>query len=226
MFRTSVAQDAGRARRTGLALAAAGLALAALGSTAPASATGPADPDGTAGRPARLAAVSGSARIFYTFSPDDEIWFSFDAVAAPFTRRFPGVPKLEDGLPTDARGTVHFSHHVAASNTTYRAEAAVDCLVTGDRVASLTAVITSSDMGNTGERVGFSVYDGGGNDRHGHSKDRLGFSWGVANLDVDATGKPVQPVVGTCMAPAPFAPVVQGGFTVRHAELLNSPTAS
>ncbi|MFB7666002.1 hypothetical protein ACFC1R_18950 [Kitasatospora sp. NPDC056138] len=212
-----------RTRRPGAAAAAAGLALAVVGGVTSASAAQSPEANG-AGRPAQPASVSGSARIFYTYAQDDEIRFTFDAVSAPYTRPVPGNPELANGMPTDARGTVRYSHHSAAQNVTYTAEGTVDCLVTGGRTATLTAVITKSDIGNVGQRVGFSVYDGGRKDVPGHSEDRLGFSWGVANLDIDAAGVPVQPVVGTCMAPAPFAPVLQGGFTVHHADLPPRPT--
>ncbi|MET9961364.1 hypothetical protein ABZ128_20310 [Streptomyces sp. NPDC006326] len=32
-------------------------------------------------------------------------------------------------------------------------------------------------------------------------------------------GEPVMPRVGTCMAPAPFAPVTEGSFTFTRADL-------
>ncbi|MFJ9446959.1 hypothetical protein ACIRRH_34670 [Kitasatospora sp. NPDC101235] len=197
--------------RTAAALAAVGLAFATIATVTPASAAGSAAP--AEGHPVRLASVTGSARIFYAFQPDDEIRFTIDAQAAPYTRGFPGT-RIKDGLPTDARGTVHFTHRVAGTGAVGTADAAVDCLVTGDHVATLTAVITTSDAMPVGQRVGLSISQG-----HGHGKDRLGFSWGVVNLDVDANGKPVPPVVGTCMAPAPFAPVVGGGYTVHPGDL-------
>ncbi|GAA2278941.1 hypothetical protein GCM10010430_76200 [Kitasatospora cystarginea] len=198
--------------RAAATVAAVGLAFATLATVTPASAAGSAAP--AKDHPVRLASVTGSARIFYAFRPDDEIRFTVDAQAAPYTRRFPDDPQLKDGLPTDARGTIHFTHRKAETGEVGTADAAVDCLVTGDHVATLTAVITKSDAMPVGQRVGLSISQG-----HGHAKDRLGFSWGVVNLDVDANGKPVQPVVGTGMAPAPFAPVVDGGYTVRPGDL-------
>ncbi len=42
----------------------------------------------------------------------------------------------------------------------------------------------------------------------------MGFSNGVNLLP---NGEDAE--VGTCMAPAPYAPVVRGGYTVTHAEL-------
>ncbi|MFD7417652.1 hypothetical protein [Kitasatospora purpeofusca] len=211
-----------RTARTARATAAAGLALAALTGVVPASAdalsvggsgSDSSASDGRDGRAAGPASVSGKARVWYAFSPDDEIWFTVDARAKPYSRPLPGT-KAPDGLPTDAVGTVRYSHRVAATGVVYNAVAEVDCLSTGGPVATLTAVVTTSDIGNANERIGLSVYRGGGRDG-----DRLGFSWGVANLDMGPDQQPYQPVVGTCMAPAPFAPVVRGGFSVHHVEL-------
>ncbi|MFI0710781.1 hypothetical protein ACH4SK_09025 [Streptomyces inhibens] len=161
-------------------------------------------------KPAGAARVSGQARVFYAYSPHDDIRFSVDARSAPFSRPVDGLPQ---GMPTDARGTVTISHWSPEKQRGRRAEAAVDCLVTGGDTATLTAVVTKSeDPKEIGERLGFSVRNGG------PGKGRFGFSWAVSNLDV-VEGKPVQPHVGTCMAPAPFAPVVKGGFKVTHAAL-------
>ncbi|MFE2504853.1 hypothetical protein [Streptomyces rubiginosohelvolus] len=189
-------------------------ALTALTATAGTASTGatPSD-DAPATKPARTASVHGSARIHYVFSPDDDIRFTIDAEAAPYSRPLPGLPQ---GLPTDARGTVSF-RHVAATGQIATAKARVDCLVTGGGTATLTAVVTRSDVEPVGERLGFSVGEG----RAGEP-DRLGFSWGVANVDpekADEQGNVTAPRVGTCMAPAPFAPATRGGFRVRHAGL-------
>ncbi|KPI14242.1 hypothetical protein OV450_2773 [Actinobacteria bacterium OV450] len=164
----------------------------------------------SANKPSGPAKVSGQGRIFYAYAPDDEIRFTVDATAAPFSRPLDQLPK---GMPTDARGTVTVSHSVARTKETRTAEAAVDCLVTGGDTATLTAVVTkSADPEEIGTRYGFSVKSGG------PGRGRFAFSWGVANLDV-VDGKPVAPRVGTCMAPAPFAPVTEGGFKVTHGDL-------
>jgi hypothetical protein len=163
---------------------------------------------GAAGKPAN-ASVTGSAQVFYTYSPDDDIRFSFDARSAPFSRPDAEAP---EGTPTDARGTVKFSHWVAALNRTYLVEAEVDCLLTGGPSATLTAIVTTTSDGQMekGTRLGFSVYDAGGKDRAGHGRDRMGFSWGKAD------GRDLR----KCMAPAPFNAVTRGGYSVKHAELL------
>ncbi|HEU5474298.1 MAG TPA: hypothetical protein VFV67_26925 [Actinophytocola sp.] len=147
--------------------------------------------------PARPAGVVGWAQIRFHYAPNDDIRFRFDAHAAAFTRPTPQAPS---GLPTDARGTVHFSHRIG--DTTFRVEAAVECLLTGGPSATVTALVTSTSHGQlpTGMRVGFSVLDA--------DQDRMGFSWGLAD------GTDLRP----CLAPAPFAPTVRGDFTVHHAD--------
>ncbi|MFE7562535.1 hypothetical protein [Kitasatospora sp. NPDC057500] len=236
MIRTRTPSRA--AARAIRAAVAGGLVLAAFAGVAPASANGAAPADaatvGTAavgatavdtakadgaaadqrgGKPGRPASVSGTGRISYAFSPDDEIWFTVDARADPYTRPVPGTGAA-DGLPTDARGTIRFSHREARTGKVYSTVGEVDCLSTGGPVATLTAMVSTPDTGGGKARIGLSILQGDG--REG---GRLGFSWGVANLDVGEDGQAYQPVVGTCMAPAPFAPVIRGGFDVHHTEL-------
>ncbi|MFE5097921.1 hypothetical protein ACFRCI_48805 [Streptomyces sp. NPDC056638] len=164
------------------------------------------------------ASVTGSAEFVLPYYPDHDVRsFTFDAHADPYSRPLPGIPT---GLPTDARGTVKVSHYSAERDRTYTSEGRVDCLVTGPHTATLTAIITKVSPGgpdNLGERVGFSVYDGGKD--KGRSDDRVGFSWDGVNLLPDGDAAPAEAAVGTCMAPAPYAPVTKGGYTVRHAEL-------
>ncbi len=168
----------------------------------------------------KLASVQGAASFMLPFSPDDDVRsFSFDAQAAPYSKPLPGIPT---GLPTDARGTVKVSHYFADKGVTMTAEGTVDCLVTGPRTATLTAVITKVGPGGPdwkGKRLGFSVLDGGKDNGKGGSKDRVGFSWAVNNLVPQGDKEPTMAEVGTCMAPAPYAPVTKGGYTVEHAEL-------
>ncbi|BCJ27860.1 hypothetical protein [Actinocatenispora sera] len=197
-------------------------AVLAAGLVSAGAAAAPAHPDRHHASPGDLrpASVAGAAGVFYAYSPDDTIRFRFDATAKPFSRPLPGLPS---GLPTDATGTVRISHHVAAQNVTVTAEGRVDCLVTGGRTATLTAVITRADpqvADWVGTRRGFSVTDG-----RGPAPDRMGFSWDIVNFDTDGAGNPTQPSAGTCLAPAPFAPVLDGGFRVHATPLPPKPTS-
>ncbi|MFD7547751.1 hypothetical protein [Streptomyces sp. NPDC059816] len=200
------------------AAAARPLAQGTGASTAARESADPAPAEESAARAARSpraakppARVEGSARIHYAYSPEDTIRFSVHAEAAPFTRPLP-APRGERGLPTDARGTVRISHRVASTGFTAWSVADVDCLVTGGSTATLTAIVRASNTGERGTRFGISVQQG----RDGRP-DRLGFGWGVANAGAEGTG--------TCMAPAPFAPVVRGGYRVTHADLPPMPPA-
>ncbi|MET9268535.1 hypothetical protein [Kribbella sp. NPDC003557] len=186
--------------------------LAALTVVATTAVAGISTAQAEPGKP-KVARVSGGADFMLPFGPDDDVrHFDFDATAAPYSRPIPGAPI---GLPSDANGTVKISHYVAAWKKTIRAEGTVDCLVTAPGVASLTAKITKADepvQDWVGKRLGFSVQDNG---RH----DRVGLSWTVVNLQQGASGQWEEAPVGTCMAPAPFAPVTKGDYKVRHVDL-------
>ncbi|MFD3972371.1 hypothetical protein [Streptomyces cyaneofuscatus] len=204
----------GRRTLAAMAVLGTGFALAGAAVTASASAD-----QGERPRPVR-ASVVGSAEFVLPYHQDKDVRsFTFDARAAPYSRPLPGIP---GGLPTDARGTVTVSHYSAERDTTYTSKGRVDCLVTGVRTATLTAVITEVSPGGppiVGNRVGFSVYDGGEEKSKGRSKDRVGFSWNGVNLLPKGSAAPAEAPVGTCMAPAPYAPVTKGGYVVTHAEL-------
>ncbi|MFJ3722490.1 hypothetical protein ACIPYQ_07920 [Streptomyces sp. NPDC090045] len=197
-------------RRRALILAGTAAALAAtLIAAAPAPAAPAAAP--------KLASVHGGGTIFYPYSAKDDIRFTVDAESTPWTRPFP-APGGEKGLPTDARGRVTISHHYTETDFTATGEAEVDCLVTGGKTATLTAVVKSSNVGWDGKRIGISVQDG----RRGEP-DRVGFSWDIANVDVKPDGTVAEGTVGTCMAPAPFTEVTKGGFKVNPAPLSPQP---
>lgn len=203
-------------------LAAAAVVMA--GGTTTAYAAAPQDKPGTgpAAEPGR-ASVRGAADFRMTFAPDKDVrHFEFDARATPYTRPFPGAPH---GLPSDAAGTVKVSHYLARQNITVRFEAAVDCMITSPGYAALTAKVVRADAPVRdwlGKRLGFSVQDAG-RDTPGHARDRVGLSWVVGNADEDESGNVIEGRVGTCQAPAPFAPVTRGGYTVRHADLAPPP---
>ncbi|MFJ9982096.1 hypothetical protein [Streptomyces cyaneofuscatus] len=205
-------------RRTLAAITALGAGLAVASASVAASAE---QEQEQKPRPVR-ASVVGSAEFVLPYHQDKDVRsFTFDAQAVPYSRPLPGIP---GGLPTDARGTVKVSHYSAERDITYTSKGRVDCLVTGVRTATLTAVITEVSPGGpptVGKRVGFSVYDGGGG--KGRSKDRVGFSWNGVNLLPKGTTPPEEAPVGTCMAPAPYAPVTKGGYVVAHAELPSPP---
>ncbi|MFK0254450.1 hypothetical protein [Streptomyces sp. NPDC090445] len=186
-----------------MVLSAAALGtVGALVAAAPAPASAP-----------RTAAVHGAARVMFAYAPDgDVIRFSVDADSAPYTRpvTIEGTPL--PGTSVDAKGKVTVYHKRSVDGGVGTSEAEVDCLITGDGVATVTAIVTKSNVGTVGNRIGISVQDG----RHG-APDRLGFSWGTANLNPG--GATALAPVGTCMAPAPFTTVTEGGFKVASAPL-------
>jgi hypothetical protein len=200
-----------------LILAATG-AFAVVGGTTAAYAM----PQEAAAGP-QTASVKGSAEFRLTFAPDQDVRsFTFDARAKPYSRPFPLAPK---GLPSDATGTVKVSHYVVSMKQTVRFEAAVDCMTTSPGNAALTArVVRADDVVKdwVGKRLGFSVQDAG-KDGKGHSRDRVGLSWVVGNVVENDKGEPVEGTVGTCQAPAAFAPVTSGGYTVKHVDMVPAP---
>ncbi|WP_420079747.1 hypothetical protein ACN6AT_14125 [Streptomyces sp. JL4002] len=197
-------------RTRALALAGSAALLGTLMAAAPAPAA-PAAP--------KTASVHGGGTVRYPYAPaSDDIRFTVDAESVPWSRPLKGQ-NLEQGLPTDARGRVTVYHAMPDRDFTAVAEAEVDCMVTGGRTATVTAVVTSSNIGLVGQRIGLSVQDG-----ERGAPDRVGFSWGIANVDAKPDGTVAEPTVGTCMAPAPFTEVTRGGFRVTPAPLAPRPT--
>ncbi|MEW1549659.1 hypothetical protein [Streptomyces tsukubensis] len=209
---------------------AAGTAAVLAGTGSASTAAGDSHPGERSGkRPAATAAavagqdhgsatarVKGSARIHFTLRPRDTIRFSVDATAVPYSKPFPGAPT---GLPTDARGTLRFSHFLPETGRTGWAVADVDCLSTGGKTATITAVVRKTNVGRVGKRVGISFQQG----EHG-APSRAGFSWGIVNVDGGTDSGGHAGGTGTCQAPAPFAPAVEGGYRVTHAEVPPLPT--
>jgi hypothetical protein len=99
-----------------------------------------------ADRPREAAALTGTAKLYR--SAGDDITFSFDAHLA-----------AKDGAdPMKATGTFSFSHYRNGDGA--RAEVAVDCLLTGGKVAVVSGIVTESDLpGAEGKRVGVTVHD-------------------------------------------------------------------
>ncbi|MEU8763884.1 Repetin [Streptomyces sp. NPDC048659] len=163
-------------RRTKLAAVAAALLITA-GAAGSATASG----DGKGPR-REAAALTGTAKLYRVAS--DDITFAFDAHLA-----------LKDrNDPLAATGTFRYSHYKNGKGG--RAEVAVDCLVTGGKVATVTGVVTATDVpGLLHRRVGVSVHDDG-------RRDRLGYSW--------AASDPTKDEVPPCTAAAPFERVKAG----------------
>lgn len=161
----------GRARAVAIGVTA----LLCTGSALPAGADAAADGAG----PAReAAALTGSAQLHRT--TDDTVTFSFDAHLAA----------RHGDDPLKATGTFRWSHYDSAGGGW--AEAEVDCLVTGGKVAVVSGTVTRTDVPRLkGMRVGITVHDTG-------RADRLGYSWA-------STGDPVaMGSVPACVGSAPF----------------------
>ncbi|SNR52542.1 hypothetical protein [Actinomadura mexicana] len=212
-----------RSIRTKAILITAATIVVAGGATAAQAAAPQGRPGAGPAAGTPIASVRGAADFRLTFAPDKDVrHFEFDVRATPYTRPFPGAPH---GLPSDAAGSVRVSHYLAGQNTTVRFEAAVDCMITSPGYAALTAKVVRADepvRAWLGKRLGFSVLDAG-KDGPGHTRDRVGLSWLAGNADEDGDGNVIEGRSGTCQAPAPFAPVTRGGYTVRHADLVPPP---
>ncbi|MFI1396822.1 Repetin [Streptomyces sp. NPDC020681] len=168
-------------RRTKIAAIGAALLITA-GAAGSAVASG--DLEAADGKQREAAALTGSAKLYRSLG--DDITFTFDAHLAA----------KDTADPLKATGTFRFSHYLNGEGAW--AEATVDCLVTGGKVAVVSGVITDSDLeGAKGKRVGITVHDLGG-------KDRLGYSWA-------STGSPVETAdLPKCVGSAPFEKVKAG----------------
>ncbi|MFW6692648.1 Repetin [Streptomyces sp. MAR4 CNX-425] len=185
-----------RSNRLRVAAATAALLVTATAGTAAATADGDngggsgngggavADDRADRDRGRDAAALTGTAKL--TRSLGDDITFSFDARLAA----------EHNDNPRKATGTFRFSHYLNGEGAW--AEAEVDCLVTGGKVAVVSGVITDTDLpGAKGLRVGVTVHD------KGH-RDRLGYSWA-------GTGSPVEDKdLAPCVSSAPFEKVKRG----------------
>lgn len=196
---------------------------ATVGLIATSATTAAAETSRSTGTP-RVASVVGAADVRRTFHDDHDVRsFAFTVHAAPYSRPISSPDgQTLPGTPNDATGTVTITHYSAERNMTYTGEGQVDSMVTAPGYATMTAIITSVSPGGPvhwiGKRLGFSVYDAG-KDPAGRSRDRVGYSWEFMNMTKNDSGEWTESEVGTSMAPAPFAPVVTGGYTVTHADL-------
>ncbi|MFJ6821097.1 Repetin [Streptomyces niveus] len=173
-----------RALAVGAALLIAGAVASTGGSAVASPGAGASAGAGERSTAREAAALTGTAKLYRSLG--DDITFTFDAHLA--------AEDTDD--PSKATGTFRFSHHLNGEGAT--AEVAVDCLVTGGKVAVVSGVITESDLeGAKGERVGVTVHDLG-------RKDRLGYSWA-------STGSPAdQGPLPKCVSSAPFESVKAG----------------
>lgn len=134
--------------------------------------------------------VRGKARLYFP-APDDVIKFTVNAHAE----------NADDGAPGRAWGTARMSHRRGPLNSW--GKIAVDCVVTGGPVATITGIVIDASPDNQdslGTRIGFSVYD----DSEGH--DRVGYT---------GPRQPDDPPLRKCVATAPTFAVVDGGYTVE-----------
>ncbi|WJV50072.1 Repetin [Streptomyces flavofungini] len=139
-------------------------------------------------KPREAAALTGSAKLFRKTTED--VTFTFDAHLAA---------KYNDD-PSKATGTFEFVHLDKPGGKGGWAKGRIDCLVTGGKVASVTGIITKTNIKDIkGGRVGFSVHDKGPG-----KLDRAGYSWG-------ATGGPTgDKKLPKCNSAAPFEVVKKG----------------
>lgn len=153
-------------------------------------------------RPAREAALTGTAMI--DRPKGDEITFTFDA-------RLPAADKTDPGK---ARGTIRFSHYVEEAHWGGAGEAKVDCLLTGGRVATVSAVVTKADgdlKDTVGKRVGLTVDDRG-------RQDGFGYSWAMVGLPSDLPDD-----MPKCVSGAPFEKTRPGSGTFHVKSLDQRP---
>ncbi|MFG2499161.1 Repetin [Streptomyces sp. NPDC048441] len=165
-------------RSTLIRAIAVGAALLALaGAVGPATASDAPHP----GREA--AALTGTAKL--DRPPGDNATITFDAHLDARDRNDPGA----------AHGTIKLSHYMENPKFGGSAEARVDCLLTGGKVATVSAVVTKADgglKGAVGKRVGMTVHDQG-------KQDRFGYSWAMVGIPNDLPDD-----MPKCVSAAPF----------------------
>ncbi|MEO3826418.1 hypothetical protein [Actinomadura sp. B10D3] len=172
-------------------------AVASVGLLAVGVSTASAEPAKKAEVPS--VSLTGSARMHYAPSPQDQVHVSFNAHAA--------YPEWgQDPKPGKAGGVVRISHaftgHPEVSGW---AEVKVDCVLASGAVAVVTGDVVRHSQHFSGwknKRVGFTVVDAG-------RTDQLGFTGPVNDLDACFGKAPRQ-------SPAPFMLTQTGGFKLRN----------
>ncbi|MWA09798.1 Repetin [Streptomyces sp. BA2] len=177
-------------RSTLIRVVAAGAVLLAL-----AGAVGPATASDAAPRPGReAAALTGTAKL--DRPAGDEATITFDA----------HLDAAGQNDPRTAYGTIKFSHYMENPEFGGSAEARVDCLLTGGKVATVSAVVTKADgglKGAIGKRVGMTVHDQG-------KQDRFGYSWAMVGIPNDLPDD-----MPKCVSAAPFDKTAPGSGDLR-----------
>ncbi|MER6945294.1 hypothetical protein ABT294_14825 [Nonomuraea sp. NPDC000554] len=178
------------------------LAVLALAATTTTATTGAAV--AAAAAPATTtASIKGSARMYFP-APGNDIRVTVDA-HAEFTADSPA-------FPTRAWGTFRVYHGVDEPGKPHQAnwgEVEVDCLTTGGPTATVTGTLVRATPGGPWEdlvkrrvRMGVSFYVA----PKGAGPSRIGL----------AGATPAgEPLLTRCMAPAPDAPVIRGGYVLK-----------
>ncbi|MBT2509075.1 Repetin [Streptomyces sp. ISL-98] len=164
-------------RRTKIAAIAAVLLI----TTATAAGSAVADGKGGPGKEREAAALTGTAKL--QRPAGDDVTMSFDAHLDAKDRQ----------NPLAAHGTFRFSHYMGDWGGA--AEAKVDCLITGGKVAVVSGVVTKADRDlkdAVGKRVGITVHDTG-------KVDGLGYSWAALGLPQESPDD-----FPKCVSSAPF----------------------
>ncbi|MFE0175551.1 Repetin [Streptomyces sp. NPDC059002] len=176
-------------------LAATGAALLLAAGAAGSATASESGWDGSGPHPSKereAAALTGTAMI--DRPKGDEITFTFDA----------HLDAKDEKDPGKAHGTIKFSHYMEQPQWGGAGEAKVDCLMTGGKVATVSAVITRADgdLKNTvGKRVGLTIHDQG-------KQDRFGYSWAMVGLPSELPDD-----MPKCVSAAPFEKTRPGSGT-------------
>ncbi|GGV60126.1 hypothetical protein GCM10010277_64220 [Streptomyces longisporoflavus] len=177
-------------RRSNLIRAVAvGAALLALASGAGSATASDAPHHGR-----EAAALTGTAKL--DRPPGDDATITVDARLDAADRDDPGA----------AHGTVKISHYMERPEFGGTAEARVDCLLTGGKVATVSAVVTKADgglKGAIGKRLGLTVHDRG-------RQDRFGYSWAMVGIPNDLPDD-----MPKCVSAAPFDKTKPGSGDLR-----------
>ncbi|MEV6039940.1 hypothetical protein AB0L65_53135 [Nonomuraea sp. NPDC052116] len=149
------------------------------------------------------ASIKGSARMYFP-APGNDIRITVDA-HGEYTANSPA-------FPTRAWGTFRIYHAVEEPGKPRQVnwgELEVDCLTTGGPTATVTGTLVRATPGGPWEdlvkrkvRMGVSFYVAG----KGKGPSRIGLSGATA---------PGESPLTKCMAPAPDAPVIRGGYVLK-----------